>query len=178
MAIILKIKKTPAAKEEIEKIILQARRTLDGKILIRDHPEIDMTILPKINKIVAFPKAEMDDEIYDTQRRLFDHLVSYGVVDYDSVQGGNLFMSMEAKISQMKEGDEIQYLLYAISVFLERDLPYYKDKESYEQEMEKRLLEPEIDEYTEHNPDRFHRQVKGSLRPNMRPYGISTIYRI
>ena len=30
----------------------------------------------------------------------------------------------------MKEGDEIQYLLYAISVFLERDLPYYKDKES------------------------------------------------
>ena len=44
MAIILKIKKTPAAKEEIEKIILQARRTLDGKILIRDHPEIDITI--------------------------------------------------------------------------------------------------------------------------------------
>jgi len=178
MAIILKIKKTPAAKEEIEKIILQARRTLDGKILIQDHPEVDITILPKINKIVAFPKAEMDDEIYDTQKRLFDHLVAYGVVEYDSVQGGNLFMSMEAKISEMKEGDEIQYLLYAISVFLEKDLPYYKDKESYEKEMEKRLLEPEIDEYTEHNPERFHRQVKGSLRPNMRPYGISTIYRI
>ena len=40
------------------------------------------------------------------------------------------------------------------------------------------FMEPEVDEYTELNPDRFHRQVKGTLRPNMRPYGISTIYRI
>ena len=178
MAIILKIQRTPTAKEEVEKIILKARRTLDGKILIRDHPEVDIIILPKISKIVSFPKAEMDDEIYDTQKRLFDHLTKYGVIEYDSVQAGNLFMSMEAKISEMKEGDNIQYLLYAVSVFLEEDLPYYDEKENFEKEMEKRLLEPEIDEFTEHNPERFHRQVKGTLRPNMRPYGISTIYRI
>tara|TARA_R100000008_G_C3580059_1_gene167865 strand:- start:612 stop:1148 length:537 start_codon:yes stop_codon:yes gene_type:complete len=178
MAIILKIQRTATEKQEVEKVILKARRTLDGKILIGDHPEVDITILPKINKIVAFPKAEMDDEIYETQKRLFDHLVKYGVVEYDSIQGGNLFMSMEAKISEMKEGDNIQYLLYAVSVFLEKDLPFYNEKESFEKEMEKRLLEPEIDEFTEHNPERFHRQVKGSLRPNMRPYGISTIYRI
>jgi hypothetical protein len=178
MAIILKIQRTPNAKEEIQKIILKARRTLDGKILIRDHPEIDMIILPKISKIATFPKGEMDDEIYDTQKRLFDHLTKYGVIEYDSVQAGNLFMSMEAKISEMEESDNIQYLLYSISVFLEEDLPYYNDKESFEKQMEKNLLEPEEDEYTEFNPERFHRQVKGSLRPNMRPYGISTIYRI
>ncbi len=178
MAIILKIQRSPTAKEEIQKIILKARRTLDGKILISDHPEVDMIILPKISKIVAFPKAEMDDELYETQKRFFDHLVKYGVIEYDSVQAGNLFMSMEAKISEMKEGDNIQYLLYAISVFLEDDLPYYNDKESFEKEMEKNLLEPEVDEYTEFNPERFHHQAKGSLRPNMRPYGISTIYRI
>ena len=61
MAIILKIQRTPTAKEEIEKVILKARRTLDGKILIRDHPEVDVIILPKINKIVAFAKEALDD---------------------------------------------------------------------------------------------------------------------
>ena len=85
---------------------------------------------------------------------------------------------MEAKISEMKEGDNIQYLLYSISVFLEEDLPYYSEKEDFEKEMEDSLLDPEEDEYTELNPERYHRQVKGTLRPNMRPYGISTIYRI
>ena len=178
MAIILKIRRTPTAKEEIEKIILKARRTLDGKILIRDHPEIDLIILPKISKIVAFPKEELDDEVYDTQKRFFSHLTKYGVIEHDSIQAGNLFMSMEAKISEMKEGDNIQYLLYSISVFLEEDLPYYSEKEDFEKQMEDSLLDPEEDEYTELNPERYHRQVKGTLRPNMRPYGISTIYRI
>ena len=77
----------------------------------------------------------------------------------------------------MKDGDNLQYLIYSISQFLDSDLPFYKDREEFEKEHEKRLLEPEPDEYTE-NPQRFHNDVKGTLRPNMRPYGISTVYRI
>ena len=178
MAIIIKIKRTPTSKEEVKKVLLKARRTVDGKIIIGDHPDLDIIILPKIKKVVAFPKAELDDEIYETQRRLFRHLTAQGVIDYDSVQAGNLFMSMEAKIPNMEDGDNIQYLIYSISQFMDDDLPFYKEKDEYEKEMEKRLLEPEPDEYTEHNPEKYHAQVKGSLRPNMRPYGISAVYRI
>ena len=177
MAIIIKIQATPAATEEIKKVILKARRTLDGKILIPDHPDIDIAIIPEKSKVIAFPKEEMDDEVYETQDRLFKHLVRQGVCDYDSVQGGGVFMSMEAKIPQMKDGDNLQYLIYSISQFLDSDLPFYKDREEFEKEHEKCLLEPEPDEYTE-NPQRFHNDVKGTLRPNMRPYGISTVYRI
>lgn len=178
MAIILKIKRTPAAKEEIKKVLLKARRTLDGKILVRDHPDIDIIILPKTKKVVAFPKDELDDEVYETQERLFKHLSVQGVVDFDSVQGGGTFMSMEAKIPNMDDGDNLQYLIYSISQFLDDDLPYYKEKDEFEREMERKLTDPEVDEYTEHNPERYHAQVKGSLRPNMRPYGISAVYRI
>ena len=44
-------------------------------------------------------KEEMDDEVYETQDRLFKHLVRHGVCDYDSVQGGGVFMSMEKDLS-------------------------------------------------------------------------------
>tara|TARA_Y100000310_G_scaffold309267_1_gene353199 strand:- start:810 stop:1346 length:537 start_codon:yes stop_codon:yes gene_type:complete len=178
MPIIIKIKRTPAAKEEIKKVLLKARRTLDGKILIADHPDMDIIILPKTNKVVTFPKEEMDDEVYETQERFFKHLTRQGVVDFDSIQGGGTFMSMEATIPDMKDGDNLQYLIYSISMFLDEDLPFYKEREEFEKEHEKRLLDPEPDEYTEHDPQRFHHDVKGTLRPNMRPYGISTIYRI
>ena len=79
MAIIIKIQATPAATEEIKKVILKARRTLDGKILIPDHPDIDIAIIPEKSKVIAFPKEEMDDEVYETQDRLFKHLVRQGV---------------------------------------------------------------------------------------------------
>jgi hypothetical protein len=177
MPIIIKIQRTPADKREVKKVILKARRTLDGKILIPDHPDIDIAIIPDKNKIVAFPKEEMDDEVYETQDRLFKHLVKHGVCDFDSIQGGGVFMSMEAKIPDMKDGDNLQYLIYSLSQFLDDDLPFYKDREEFEKAHEKSLLDPEPDEYTE-DPQRFHHDVKGTLRPNMRPYGISTIYRI
>lgn len=178
MAIIIKIKRTPTDREEVKKVLLKARRTVDGKILIGDHPDLDIIILPKTKKVVAFPKNELDDEVYQTQQRLFKHLTRQGVIDFDSVQGGGLFMSMEAKIPDMNDGDNLQYLIYSISQFMDNDLPFYKERDEYENEMERRLLDPEPDEYTEHDPERYHAQVKGSLRPNMRPYGISAVYRI
>ena len=178
MPIIIKVQRTPSAQEEVKKIILKARRTLDGKILIPDHPDLDIVVIPDKNKIVAFPKEEMDDEVYETQDRLFRHLVKQGVCTYDSVQGGGVFMSIEATIPDMSDGDNLQYLIYSISEFLDVDLPFYQDREEFEKNHEKSLLDPEPDEYTEHDPERFHHDVKGSLRPNMRPYGISTIYRI
>ena len=49
----------------IEKILLNARKTIDGNIIVRDHPDIDIFIISGKNKVVAMPKEQMDDEIYD-----------------------------------------------------------------------------------------------------------------
>jgi len=174
MAIIIKIKDLSA----IERVLLKARKTIDGNIIVADHPEIDIMILPAQNKIVAIAKEQLDDEVYETQERLFRFLVSRGVIEYDSIQAGNLFMSLEAKIPKAKEGDKVQYLLYSISEFMEKDLPFYQDQKEFEKEMEKSLLEPEPDEYTDYETaTATHKDRKGTLRPQMRPYGISTIYR-
>tara|TARA_Y100000034_G_C6795403_1_gene356454 strand:+ start:464 stop:988 length:525 start_codon:yes stop_codon:yes gene_type:complete len=174
MPIIIKIVEEPS----IEKIHLKAKKTIDGNIIIVDHPEVDIMILPSQKKVVALPKEELDDEIHETQARLFKFLNLNGVIAYDSIQAGNLFMSMEASYPEAKEGDSIQYILFAISKFFEEDLPFYVDQKDFEAEVERNLLEPEIDEYTEFDPDRYHSDRKGTLRPGGPAYGINSIYRI
>ena len=173
----LKLKITIDNKK-IEKILVNAKKTIDGNIILFGHPEVDIIILPEKSKIVCLPKEELDDEIYDTQKRLFKFLSDKGVIDFSSVQAGNIFMSSEAKIPEVKgDGDKIQYVLYAISNFLDEEQPYYDDQKEFEKEFEQHLLHPEPDEYTEFDPRRHHKQ-QGSL-PAARPsYGINTIYRI
>jgi len=162
----------------IEKINLKAKKSLDGNIIISDHPDMEIFIIPAKSKIVTMPKEELDDEVYDSQKRLFDFLVKKGVVDFNTVQGGNLFMTKEGIIPEVVgEGDKIQYCLYAISNFIEEEAPFYQHQEEFEKEMEKNLLEPEPDEYTEFDPTR-HSDMKGTLPPRMVKYGIHSIYRI
>jgi len=158
-------------------IFLNARKTIDGNIIISDHPDMDLLISLKNNKIIALAKKEMDDEVYDSQKRLYKHLVKMGIVNFDSVQSGNLFMSMEAAIAEPEDGDKVQYALYAISKFIEEELPYYEDMKRFDKETEQNLLEPESDEYTEFDPA-LHADEKGSLPPRLIKYGIHSIYRI
>tara|TARA_R110000824_G_scaffold162293_4_gene337956 strand:+ start:415 stop:942 length:528 start_codon:yes stop_codon:yes gene_type:complete len=164
--------------EPVERILLKAKKTIDGNIIISDHPEMTILILSDKSKIVSLPKEELDDELYDSQKRLFDFLVANGVIDFDTVQDGNLFMSREATIPEVKEsGDKIQYCLYAISNFLKKEMPFYKNMEEFEKEMEANLLEPEVDEYTEFDASKHH-DTKGTLPPRFIKYGIHSIYRV
>ena len=175
MPVVIKIKEKG---KEVEKILLNARKTIDGNILVFDHPDMDILVLPAKSKIVSLPKEELDDELHDGQHRLFKFLVRQGVIDHSTVQSGNLFMSMEGVIPDVDgEGDKIQYCLYALSKFIEQETPFYKNQEEYKKEMEKDLLQPEIDEYTEFDAAR-HGETKGSMPPRMVKYGIHSIYRI
>ena len=162
----------------IEKILLNARKTIDGNIIIRDHPEIDIFILSGTNKVVALPKEQMDDEVYDAQNRLFKFLTLRGVIDFNTIQSGNIFMSQEAQIPEADSGDNIQFVLYAISLFCDEEQPFYDNLKDFENEMEKQLLEQEPDEYTEFDPEEHHDETKGSLPPRFVRWGISNIYRI
>jgi hypothetical protein len=162
----------------LEKIHLKAKKSIDGNIIISDHPDMEILVLPEKSKVVVLPKEELDDELYDSQKRLFDFLVKKGVVAFDTVQDGNLFMTKEATIPEVSgEGDKIQYCLYAISNFIDEEMPFYQHRKEFEKEMEDKLLEPEPDEYTEFDPSR-HADTKGTLPPKMVKYGIHSIYRL
>ena len=174
-----KVKIKILSNKEIQKIFLKAKKTLDNNVIISDHPELDISLLVQKNKIIAMPKDQLDDEIYDAQMRLFKFLAAAGVIDRESIQAGNIFMSMEAKVLEMKDGDALQHLLLVLSKFIEGDLPFYKDLENFEKETEQALLDPEPDEYSEFDPNR-HDEKKGSLGTHSKyqQYGIGAYYRI
>tara|TARA_B100000131_G_C18101691_1_gene606280 strand:- start:675 stop:1211 length:537 start_codon:yes stop_codon:yes gene_type:complete len=178
MPLTVKITDEQASGRPTERILLKARKTIDGNVFVTDHPEIDIVLMKE--KVVALPKDELDDEIYETQNRLFKFLTKKGIVAYDSIQAGNLFMSLEAKLPIAMKGDSVQYALYVISEFMDKELPFYANKDRFEKEVEANMLKPEPDEYTDLDKAMdLHNDKKGNLNnPKLHHYGISAVYRI
>ena len=54
---------SPAVAEEEKPVqatmALNVRKSLDGNIMIFDHEEIDVVVMPSKSKVVAFPKDMM-----------------------------------------------------------------------------------------------------------------------
>jgi len=159
---------------------LDAKQTLDGSIIIFDHIDVDIVVSPSDKKIVTFAKNSMTDEVYETQDRLFKYLRDRGIVTDDSVQGGNVYGSMEAAISESvnQEVDSLQATVYTIGKFIEEERPYFEQKEFF--------LDTEIDVLTEPDEESStelgevpHQKEKGSLVPGYvrGPYGMTSFYR-
>lgn len=156
---------------------LNARKSVDGNVLIFDHKEIDIVVMPSKSKIVAFPKDMLSESIYEVQDRLFSFLSRKGVIDMTSIQGGSVFMSMEAMMPQSDNYNVQELALFSIAKFIEEEKPVYKFDQEWEDKEEKRLSEPPPGEYTEFDPEQYHSVRKGSVRPDVK-YGISSIYRL
>jgi len=156
---------------------LNARKTLDGDLIIRDHPDIDVVIMPKKMKVVAFPKEASTEETYNTQDKLFDFLVKRGVLIRDSVQGGNVFGSMEAKIIPTESNSSSKFVLLGVARWVETETPYFDYLEKFEQMQEDRFTEPSDEESTDFDPSR-QAEKKGVLRPMYirSPYGLNFAY--
>ena len=69
---VIKVKVKPPGSHAT--ISLNARKSLDGNILIFDHDIMDIVIMPEKKKIITFPKNTMGDHVYNAQDRLFDFL--------------------------------------------------------------------------------------------------------
>ena len=163
-----------------EKIQLKARKSLGGDIMIYDHDDIDIVIMPKSRKILTFAKEYYGDHVYEAQNRLFKFLLKRGIVDYDSVKGGNVFSSMEAVIQESKQYNEIQHTLLAVSRFIDEERPLMEFEKAFNAQEEARLNEPPPGEYTEWDPDKYHSEKKGSINRGQQPFGMSTaaVYRL
>jgi hypothetical protein len=174
------IKITIHSQEKDEKKItleLNARKTLDGDLVIRDHPDIDVVIMPKKMKLVAFPKESSTEETYNTQDKMFDFLIKRGVLIRDSLQGGNVFGSMEAKIVPTENKSSSKFVLLGIARWVETERPYFDYLEKFEQMQEDRFTEPSEEESTDFDPSR-QAERKGVLRPMYirSPYGLNFAY--
>lgn len=130
-------------------IKLRARRALDGSIMITEHPDIDVVIMGEKMKIVAFAKSSYEDSVYTAQSRLFDYLCKKGVTVRESVQGGNVYGSLEARIMTPKKKmnvDELSTLI--VGKFIMEEKPAYEFMQGLEDDYEERLTSPSDEDST------------------------------
>ncbi len=141
---------------------LMMRRAINGDLMIFDHSDIDIVVMPEKKKIVAFAKDLMSESVYGAESRLLDHLRKKGVIAFDSIQGGNVYGSLEAKIHESNEIDPIKATLYEVSQWIEEERPYFKSAEAFDDMMDEYFTDPDEDESTELG-EVPHEEQKGSI---------------
>ena len=178
MTVKIKIADLPSTPQVT--IELNARKTLDGNIMIFDHEDVDIVLMPKEKKIISLAKDAMTDKVYNSQDRLYRYLRKKGVIDFSSVQGGNVYGSMEAKLLESidEKVSSIEVALYTIDKFLTEEKPYFYNELEREQEEIDLLTNPDEEHSTELG-EVPHEAEKGSLVPGWvrGPYGLTSYYR-
>ena len=153
---------TEEPKKPIAKVELKIRKTLDGALLITDHADMDIIIMKKKKKIVAFPKDIMSEVVYGAEDRLFSHLRKKGIIKYDSIKGGNVYGSLEGQIHDSQELDEIKATLIQIAEWIEGERPYFEAARAHDEMMDDYLTDPDQDDSTELG-EVPHEEEKGSI---------------
>ena len=185
MAIEIKIETSPEELGEEEKPVqttlsLNARKSLDGNIMIFDHQDIDIVVMPEKNKIMAFAKDLISDTVYDAQDRLFYYLTKTGIVLPESIHGGNVYGSMEAIVATpLEEGvSAVQAAVFSVGKFISEEKPFFDTYEEYDEDYEDSIVNPDEEASTELG-EVPHAQEKGSLRPAYLrgAYGLQYMYR-
>lgn len=172
---------TPPPKPKIQKkMSLNIRKSLDGNLMILDHDDLDIVVMPAKSKIVAFPKDGITDSTYPAQDRFFYFLVKKGIIDSYSVHGGNVYGSMEGRMVTSYDGtvDPLEMAVFLIGNFVEEEAPFYSLFKRQEKQLTKDLTNPDDEDSTELG-EVPHEEKKGSLRPGYirGPYGMTSFYR-
>lgn len=141
---------------------LNARESLDGNLMIYDHKDIDIVLMQEQKKIVAFAKDMLTDSVYGAESRLFEFLRKKGIVAYDSIQGGNIYGSMEAKILDSKKYDSVKSALLNIAEWFKEERPSMEFEEEHDEMMDDALLNPD-DEHATELGEVPHEEEKGSI---------------
>ena len=142
-----------------------ARSALNGDIMILDHKDIDIIVKQSEKKVIAFPKELMTDAAYGAESRLLEYLRNKGIIAYDSIQGGNVYGSLEGKLHEAKERDSVKVAIYQISEWIRSEAPYLENVKGHDEDMEHAILEPNAEDSTELG-EVPHAEEKGSIRQN------------
>ena len=155
----INIVNTKATKYMFELIV---RESLDGNLMIYDHKDIDIVLMQEQKKIVAFAKDMLTDNVYGAEARLFEFLRKNGIVAYDSIQGGNIYGSMEAKILDSKKYNSVKAALLNIAEWFKVEKPLTDSLEAHDELMDDALLSPD-EEHTTELGEVPHEEEKGSI---------------
>ena len=144
---------------------MNVRKALNGDLLVFDHADIDIVLMVEKKKIVAFPKDLMSEVVYGAESRLMEWMRKSGVIEYDSIQGGNVYGSLEGKIHESKERDPIKSTIYQLSEWIKSESPSSKMKKGHDDIMQDAQLQPDENMSTELG-EVPHEEEKGSIMQN------------
>lgn len=139
-----------------------ARESLNGDIMIFEHKDIDIVIMQEKKKVVAFAKEMLNDNVYGAEKRLFDHLRKTGIIQFDSIQGGNVYGSMEAIVLDSEKYDPMKSALVQIHEWCKSEKPSSEFLESHDDMMQDNMLNPD-DEHATELGEVPHEEEKGSI---------------
>ena len=157
----------------------EARKSLNGDFMIFDHDLIDIVVSKENSRVSTFPKDIPTEETYSVQEGLLQSLSKSGVLDRGSIKSGAVHSSLEGQIleSADEEISAIQVTLLEIFNFLESEQPNMQSREMYKDNLQDYFLDPEEEDSTELG-EVPHREKKGSLDHQVRPYGYQYMYSI
>lgn len=179
MAVVIKIGKK--ANQKKVKLELNARKSLNGDIMIFDHGDIDIVLSPANKKVIAFPKETMSDLTYGAQNRLMTTLRKKGIITPESVQAGAFYGALEGTIQEASDPDISgpKLALINISNFIDEERPYFENTEAIISYQEDELVHPDAEDSTELG-DVPHKSRQGSItRGYVRdPYSMNYLYTV
>jgi len=154
---------------------LNARKALDGSLLIMDHQKIDIAVVPDKLKVVTFPKTTSTEDVYDYQNRLLELLADKGIIDRSSIQGGNVFRSLEGTVHESEQINPLQAAVYIIAEFINSEAEHEQVADRYEKELEDMYTHPDDRDSTEYGEVPQYAE-KGSMRPGYYYYPLRNRY--
>jgi len=143
--------------------------------MIFDHADIYITVMPGESKIMTVqkPDAQSTDIVYDAQNRLFQFLEKAGVVDPTTVEGGDLYGTIEGTYYESESNPSAtQVAVFMIGKFIEDERPYFIFRQAQEELEMDRISDPD-DEYSTELGEVPHGVSKGSIDARGNAAGIS-----
>jgi len=120
---------------------LKLRSAINGDLMIMDHKDIDIVINQTDKKITAFAKDTLTDMVYGAEARLLEYLRKNGLIEINSIQGGNIYGSLEGKLHDSPK--VIEVTLMKIAEWMEEEAPMMSGRSSYDEMEDDHLLEPD-----------------------------------
>ena len=154
---------------------LNARKALDGSLLVMDHKKIDIAVVPDQMKVVTFPKTTSTEDVYDYQNRLMELLADKGIIDRSTIQGGNVFRSLEGALYESEQINPLQAVVFVISEFLTLEAETDRIADDYVKELENMYTHPDDRDSTELGEVPQYGE-KGSMRPGYYYYPLRNRY--
>jgi hypothetical protein len=128
---------------------LMTRSAINGDIMILDHKDIDIVLKQKDGKILTFAKETLSDYTYGAEARLLEFMRRRGLIEFDSIQGGNIYGSLEGKLMASEDIEVNKVALKVISEWMQDEESYITGTTAYDQMSDDHLVSPDGEYSTE-----------------------------